>query len=401
MVGITDEVNMGKAYYRRGEDFFKRGNYPAAIADFDRSLNLGYADAAQGRNMVLRFQEHVTEQQQLQQQEQATAIRQAEAAAAESQRLAELNRQLKVEQQQKAALEAKLQQQANMFAQIQQRWEAEQAEKQAKLDSETKYGKPFSFEVVGVNSRGEIIHRELKQASSFTTNLPQGATLERVHIPGGKFVMGSPAGEGHSYEHPQHQVTISPFYMGKYPITQSQWRAVASLPQEQRKLDSAPSQFKGDNRPVESVSWHDAVEFCARLSRYTGNVYRLPSEAEWEYACRAGTTTPFYFGETITNELVNHQNSRSQTTDVGIFPPNNFGLYDLHGNVWEWCADIWSGSYAGAPTDGSIWEKGDNSRSPLRGGSWLNDPDFCRSAVRDYYSRVLAFKFIGFRIVCE
>ncbi len=389
MVGITDEVNMGKAYYRRGEDFFKRGNYSAATTDFDRSLHLGYAEAAQGRNMVLRFQEHVTEKQQ----EQAVAL--------ETQRVEELNRQLQVEQQEKAALEVKLQEQANLFAQIQQRWDAEEAEKQAKLDRETKQGKPFDFQVVGVNSSGEIIQREQKEARSIVENLPQGATLERVYIPGGKFLMGSPDGVGNATEHPQHQVTIAPFFMSKYPITQAQWRAVASLPQEQRNLNSAPSHFKGDNRPVESVSWHDAVEFCARLSKSTGNVYRLPSEAEWEYACRAGTTTSYYFGDTITNELVNHNNSRSQTTDVGIFPPNNFGLYDLHGNAWEWCADMWSDSYAGAPVDGSIWEKGNNNHSPLRGGSWSYIPDYCRSADRDYWTRDSASSLIGFRIVCE
>jgi formylglycine-generating enzyme required for sulfatase activity/tRNA A-37 threonylcarbamoyl transferase component Bud32 len=239
------------------------------------------------------------------------------------------------------------------------------------------------------------------EAEGFTHNLGNGASLGMVYIPPGKFLMGSPDGEGPADEHPQHQVTVSPFYMSKYPITQAQWRSVAALPQAQRKLDSAPSHFKGDNRPVEQVSWHDAVEFCARLSRYTGNVYRLPSEAEWEYACRAGNTTPFYFGDTITTELVNHQNSRSQTTDVGIFPPNNFGLYDLHGNVWEWCADMWSGSYVCAPTDGSIWEKGNNSDSPLRGGSWLNNPVNCRSDNRGNNLRGIANKIIGFRLVCE
>jgi formylglycine-generating enzyme required for sulfatase activity len=291
----------------------------------------------------------------------------------------------------------------------------EEAEKQVKLERETKQGKPFDFEVVRVNSSGEIIQREQKRACSILENLPQGATLERVYIPGGEFLMGSPDGEGHSDEHPQHQVTIAPFFMSKYPVTQAQWRAVASLPQEQQNLDSAPSYFKGDNRPVEQLCWHEAVEFCARLSKSTGDVYRLPSEAEWEYACRAGTTTPFYFGETITPQLVNYDGNsygdapkgeyRSQTTDVGIFPPNNFGLYDLHGNVWEWCADIWSDSYTGALTDGSIWGKGDNSHynshSPLRGGSWDISPGSCRSAYRLDLTRDIANDNFGFRLVCE
>jgi formylglycine-generating enzyme required for sulfatase activity/tRNA A-37 threonylcarbamoyl transferase component Bud32 len=239
------------------------------------------------------------------------------------------------------------------------------------------------------------------EAEGFTHKLGNGESLGMVYIPPGKFMMGSPAGEGRDNEKPQHQVTISPFYMSKYPITQAQWRVVAALPHEQRHLTSAPSYFKGNNRPVERVSWHDAVEFCARLSKSTKQVYRLPSEAEWEYACRAGTTTPYYFGETITYELVNHNDSRSQTTDVGIFPPNNFGLYDLHGNVWEWCADTWSDSYAGAPTDGSIWEQANKNQSLLRGGSRGNYPDYCRSAVRYSEARVYAYSYIGFRLVCE
>jgi formylglycine-generating enzyme required for sulfatase activity len=251
-----------------------------------------------------------------------------------------------------------------------------------------------------------------REAEGFTQKLANGESLGMVYIPPGKFLMGSPDGEGYKWEKPQHQVTISPFYMSKYPVTQSQWRSVAALPQEQRKLHPAPSGFKGDNRPVESVSWHDAVEFCARLSKSTKQVYRLPSEAEWEYACRAGTTTLFYFGETITPQLVNYNGNytygdapkgeyREQTTDVGIFPPNNFGLYDLHGNVWEWCADMYSDSYVGAPTDGSIWQKGDDSRSSMRGGSWYDIPDYCRSAFRLNYTRDDANIYVGFRLVCE
>jgi formylglycine-generating enzyme required for sulfatase activity len=163
-----------------------------------------------------------------------------------------------------------------------------------------------------------------------------------------------------SDEGPQHRVTIQSFWMGKYPITQRQWQAV---------MGENPSYFKGDNRPVENVSWEDVVAFCQRLSEKTGKTYRLPSEAEWEYACRAGTTTPFYFGETITTDLVNYHGEypyaaapegvyREETTEVGIFPPNAFGLYDMHGNVWEWCADPWHDNYNGAPTDGSVWQEG-------------------------------------------
>lgn len=178
--------------------------------------------------------------------------------------------------------------------------------------------------------------------------------------------MGSADGEGSDNERPQHWVTVEPFWMGKYPVTQAQWRAIATLPKVDRELTANPSYFEGDSRPVERVSWRDAVEFCKRLSQRTGQNYRLPSEAEWEYACRAGTTTPFHFGETLTSALANYDadstcgselasERRQQTTSVDNFPANTFGLYDMHGNVDEWCADHWHDSYTGAPTDGSTW----------------------------------------------
>ena len=160
------------------------------------------------------------------------------------------------------------------------------------------------------------------------------------------------------------------------------------------------------------MSWHDAVEFCARLSKHTGKQYRLPSEAEWEYACRAGTTTPFYFGETITGKLANYRATqtyaeelkgeyRQQTTPVGQFPPNAFGLYDMHGNVWESCLDNWHDNYDGAPTDGSAWVDNDNLYQIMRGGSWLNYPANCRSAYRnDASARVTYLDPVGFRVVC-
>ncbi|MGK7904104.1 MAG: formylglycine-generating enzyme family protein, partial [Hormoscilla sp.] len=173
-----------------------------------------------------------------------------------------------------------------------------------------------------------------------------------------------------------------------------------------------PSYFKGANRPVEEVSWHDGVEFCARLSRETGRHYRLPSEAEWEYACRAGTTTPFHFGETITPDLANYDGNytygsgskgvyREKTIDVGSFPPNAFNLYDMHGNVWEWCADPLHENYEGAPGDGSVWESGgDDSRRMLRGGSWYNYPRNCRSADRDCNAPGGRDNYGGLRVVC-
>jgi formylglycine-generating enzyme required for sulfatase activity len=269
------------------------------------------------------------------------------------------------------------------------------------------------IEVVTVNRVGKVIHREQGQAKYFIEDLGNGVNLVMAEIPGGSFIMGSPEGEegSRNNERPQHQVTIEPFYIGKYPITQAQWQVVAKLPQVNRKLEPNPSRFKGANRPVEQVRWDDAVEFCQRLAKYTKRPYRLPSEAEWEYACRAGTTTLFHFGETITTVLANYDGNytyggepkgiyRRETTEVGSFQvANGFGLYDMHGNVWEWCEDKWHGSYKGAPTDGSAWLDGNNNDSHmLRGGSWFNPPVFCRSASR--LSDLIVLDFIGFRVVC-
>lgn len=265
------------------------------------------------------------------------------------------------------------------------------------------------------------IDRYLAQATGFIQDLDSNIQLEMMLIPGDTFVMGSPPEElEHQHdESPQHTVTVQPFFMGKYLITQAQWQAVAALPQVNRELKADPSEFKGANRPVEQVSWYEAVEYCDRLSQHTGKSYRLPSEAEWEYACRAGTTTPFHFGETITSELANYNATstygagvkgtyREETTPVGSFKvANAFGLYDMHGNLNEWCLDDWHGSYEGAPTDGSPWlDDNDNlsnkqGSAVLRGGSWLDDPDYCRSAFRNYnFTRDAHSNDIGFRIVC-
>ncbi|MDJ0678483.1 MAG: formylglycine-generating enzyme family protein [Xenococcaceae cyanobacterium MO_167.B52] len=270
-----------------------------------------------------------------------------------------------------------------------------------------------------------------------------GVPLEMVLIPDGTFTMGAPEREegSDSSERPQHNVTISPFLMGRYPITQAQWKAVAQKTDLKVKEDLKPdpSSFKEPyqgidrwQRPVETVNWYEAVEFCQRLSKLTGKNYRLPSEAEWEYACRGvreplnpekgESYSPFYFGETITTDLANYRgqddkdfklsgfygrgtkgNYREQTTPVGYFKEvNPFGLSDMHGNVLEWCADDWHDNYDNAPTDGSVWLNGDDDYSPLRGGSWDNNPVNCRSAARIYYfiSRDKRFYEFGFRVVC-
>jgi formylglycine-generating enzyme required for sulfatase activity len=291
---------------------------------------------------------------------------------------------------------------------------------------------PATLTKISAKSQAKPSHLQ-----SFTEELANGITLEMIAIPGGSFTMGvSQTEEGsRDLERPQHRVKIQPFLIGKYTITQSQWKAVAKLPKIQFDLNPDPSYFKKNyfftniNRPVEQVSWYDTVEFCARLSKKTGHNYRLPSEAEWEYACRAGTTTPFYFGRIITTNQVNYRGNysdgnlpkgqyREQTTDVGSFPPNAFGLYDMHGNVWEWCADPFHDSYHGAPTDGSVWDentnnnryqnyinlliksKNDKRTRLLRGGAWLNYSDHCRAACRNNYSPDTRNFIIGFRVVC-
>jgi formylglycine-generating enzyme required for sulfatase activity len=236
-----------------------------------------------------------------------------------------------------------------------------------------------------------------------------------------------------------HRVRLEEFLIGRTPITQAQWRTVAQWePGEgerwERELNLNPSRFQPggdtrllkddaftDDRPVEQVSWHDAMEFCSRLSQRTGRHYILPSEAQWEYACRASTTTPFAFGETLSDELANYDarttygsgirgQYQQQTTAVKRFPANAWGLHDMHGNVWEWCLDHWHDSYEGAPTDGSSWLNSTETNNSemakgeietlLRGGSWDSLPWNCRSAYRDRYQPDDAFNSIGFRVVC-
>jgi formylglycine-generating enzyme required for sulfatase activity len=266
-----------------------------------------------------------------------------------------------------------------------------------------KYLPIFDFDVITVDSYGKKNSRSRHYAHFFAEDLGNGVVLEMVSIPGGTFMMGSPATEEgrDSCESPQHQVTVPAFYAGKYPITQAQWQAV---------MGNNPSYYMYEKRPVERVSWDMAVEFCGKLSQKTGKKYRLLSEAEWEYACRARTTTPFHFGETITPELVNYDgykpyanaptglDRRCQTISVGRFPPNAFGLYDMHGHVWEWCSDRWHKNYRAAPTDGSSWETGTDNKRVLRGGSWYEYVVLCRCAYRYWNSADSRCMQWGFRV---
>lgn len=312
----------------------------------------------------------------------------------------------------------KLQQQVAELRKELQRYAQHQSEAKSpkvELEPTPKPSLPtFNFDIITVNATGEPTHRRQGQAEYFRQDLGNGITLDLVSIPGGSFQMGASEGEAEASadEYPQHLVTIKPFFMGKYAVTQAQWKAVAALPKVKIDLKADPANFKGAQLPVERVSWEEAVEFCARLSHKTQKTYRLPSEAEWEYACRAGTTTPFYFGETITPELVNYNGNypygkaakgqyRQKTVEVGSLPPNAVGLYEMHGNVWEWCADAWHNSYNKAPTDGSVWEAESGSARLLRGGSWGNNSRLCRSANRSGNNPAWRYYNLGFRVVCS
>ncbi|KST69479.1 protein kinase [Mastigocoleus testarum BC008] len=266
--------------------------------------------------------------------------------------------------------------------------------------------KSFGFEVVTVNAKGDIADRQILSANYFTEYLGNNVTLDMVQIPGGEFFMGSPADEEKRSddESPLHKVTIKPFFIGKFPITQAQYQAI---------MGDYSSGLKSGKHPAESLSWNNANEFCQRLTEKTGREYRLPSEAEWEYACRAQTTTPFHFGETITTKLVNYDGNytyadapkgefRNETTEVGSFPPNAFGLYDVHGNIREWCQDTWQENYKNAPNDGSAWiEENNNTHRVLRGGSWSNLPAYCRSAFRYYDDPNYGYEDFGMRVICS
>ena len=284
----------------------------------------------------------------------------------------------------------------------------------------------ITFTVPVVNTSGRVTTGLEGRAQSYREDL-RGVGLEMVEIPGGRFAMGSNAADADAAyadakryndevsrdtvtaEMPQHNVNVPGFYMGRYEITQRQWLAVmGSLPRIEAK-------YRGDDLPVVNVSWRDAEKFCERLSQITGRQYRLPSEAEWEYACRARTDTQYAFGPTINTQVSNFNGSapfgeaargtyRQSLTPVGqMNAANAFGLYDMHGNAWEWCADRWHESYNGAPTDGSAWEVTDEDNRPyrvIRGGSWDSIANSCRSAHRRKQGVTSSgTNKLGFRIV--
>lgn len=267
--------------------------------------------------------------------------------------------------------------------------------------------------------RGEGSGGGLRQ--ELRLDLGKNTFLELVQIPAGKFMMGS---NDYDSEKPIHEVTVPAFLLGKYPVTNAQWESVmGTKPSEKYDV-----KFQGKNHPVVGVSWDNCQEFCKKLSAKTGKKIRLPSEAEWEYACRAGTKTKYYFGDQA-SELSNYAwygnnsgiqildtdrlwqesqsgylqrltDNKNSTHPVGEKKPNQFGFYDMHGNVWEWCNDIYHENYTGAPKNGSSWETGtaDNKRV-LRGGSWSDNAIFCHSAYRGRVSAGFRGNDLGFRLV--
>ena len=231
-----------------------------------------------------------------------------------------------------------------------------------------------------------------------TLELPGGEALEGAFVPPGSFLMG---GTESDPEKPVHRVTLaSGCFMGIYPVTQAQWKAV---------LGTEPSQSPGPNKPVEAVTWLACQEFCAKLTAHAGGsvTVRLPTEAEWEHACRAGTTTHFHFGDVPSTDLLNYSGiftwngsvrgkNRKTTSDVNTFPPNPWGLFDMHGNVWEWCSDeyrLYSDDGGGDQMVGS-----DERPRAMRGGSWVNYPWNCRAASRDKNPPAKRSCNVGFRV---
>lgn len=267
------------------------------------------------------------------------------------------------------------------------------------------------------------IHRVARTAQSYTETLFSIAGVLPLHmvlIPEGSFTMGSPDDEIGRYdrEGPQHKVSLPQFLISRYPITQAQWRAVADFPEIKRVLSPSPSIYQGDNHPVEQVSWHEASEFCDRLAKHTGRPYRLPTEAEWEYACRAGTTTPFYFGKLMSSEVSNFKGTggknrpytdgensiyRQSTVAVDHFGiANRFGISDMHGNVWEWCQEPWAESHnpKRPRTKKAATTQSSEEYRMARGGSWYSTPERCRSASRFHFRSTAGHHDVGFRVAC-
>ncbi len=268
----------------------------------------------------------------------------------------------------------------------------------------------FEFESIFLDSLGHPASVQKNQTNYIFRKLRE-LTLDLVLIPEGTFLMGSSEKKSYPEERPVHLVKIPPFFIGKHPITKEQWRFVSELPKMRIDLHKYPSKKGGGKHPVTRVSWEDSNEFCDRLSEFLGEKYRLPTEAEWEYSCRAGSLTAYNFGDVITSNVANFDGRypchddlkdifRGRITSVGELKyANQFGLFDMHGNIWEWCQDSWHESYNDAPSNASAWE--DNTSSlvkVIRGGSWLSEAVKCRSAYRQRGDMNHRSENTGFRI---
>lgn len=276
----------------------------------------------------------------------------------------------------------------------------------------------YSFTTVSINKNGLISYssiKSVKQKNVYLNNrllnlFGLGIKLEMIYVTAGQFIMGASIKEERLshylknekmilfpvlrdlilQETPQHKVSLKPFYMSKFCITQEQYEFI---------MGNNPSRSKNEKKPVEQVSWFDATEFCKILSSKIGVTFSLPSESQWEYACRANTTTPFYCGETITPELagaVHIVDIYETKMKFGQFNPNAFGLHDMHGSVWEWCADEWHNDYVEAPKNGDVWLKGDNKYSPVRGGPLYSiDKDAFFESHNNYIKKITKNKVLS------
>jgi formylglycine-generating enzyme required for sulfatase activity len=403
LVGINDKVDMGGAYYRRGESFLKRRDYSAASVDFERAIALGHTEAVQRRELVVHLQEHISdEKRKLQEAEEETK---QQALALAKQKEDETKRLKKAEDFYNGGIyHLKNGDYARSLADLEEakhyghsdavRMLKEVLAKQKEVE-ETKQqalalAKQKEAEEV---KRQALALAKQKEAEKNQITIDGKVTIELVNIPAGSFMMGDD--DGDDDEKPAHRVTLKAFQMSKYPITQQQYQAV---------MGTNPSHFKDDeNCPVETVSWHDAFNFCEELSKRIGQKVKLPTEAQWEYACRAGSTGKYCFGDDV-RKLGDYawykENAGSETHPVGEKLANPWGLHDMYGNVWEWCEDVWHGNYNGAPSDGSAWlTGGEQNRRALRGGSWFGNGIFCRSANRGRNYAVNRIDIIGFRVV--
>lgn len=270
----------------------------------------------------------------------------------------------------------------------------------------------FSAETILVDCYGKAIKQSTCKGNY---SLMPRFNIEMAEIPGGTAVLGSPEHEiSRGDESLPYLRDLSTFHMSRHLVTQSQWMLIANLPVVDISLSPSPSHFKGDNRPVEGITYWEAEEACKRLSIAFGLMFRLPLEAEWEYACRANIWLPFHYGHTLTTALANYcgvdteidreeEGSygatyakeavgcyRAETTAVGYFPPNGFGLFDMHGNVWEWC------DYTTVDEYEEYFPE-----QPIRGGSWRSPPAACRSAVKMGQLPDERKNTVGFRLVCD